>query len=217
MLNAFPPAYLYQQYALDSNLQALVAGINAYQQGLTNRLLGFNLPIYPQLVGPAPPSLLDWVALGLYGMLRPVFIYASGGVPGGENAVYDSGEYDSFIYDGGGGSSTYSYQLATDDQFQRCLTWNFYKGDGFQFNARWLKRRVERFLQGTNGWDPGVLLNGWANVQDTYDVSVVFTATEVTITIPPTYGTVGQILQQAFTTGGVLNVPVEYGYTVVIS
>lgn len=38
-----------------------------------------------------------------------------------------------------------------DDQYKRCLTWNFYKDDGFIFCVEWLKRRVARFLYGTNG------------------------------------------------------------------
>lgn len=70
-------------------------------------------------------------------------------------------------------NSTYGYyrptlggELATDDVFQRCLTWEFFKGDGTQFTIAWLKRRVERWLGGPNGVDPGV--------NQTYQVSVTF-------------------------------------------
>lgn len=57
-------------------------------------------------------------------------------------------------------------QLVSDDIFQRCLTWQFYKGDGTTFSIEWLKRRVVRFLTGANGTDPGV--------QQEWQVSVTF-------------------------------------------
>lgn len=61
---------------------------------------------------------------------------------------------------------TLGNMLATDDVYKRVVTWAFYKGDGKVFNIRWLKRRVMRFLEGTNGADPGV--------DQTYQVSVRF-------------------------------------------
>ena len=57
--------------------------------------------------------------------------------------------------------------LSSDDIFQRCITWAFYKGDGKVFNVRWLKRRIQRWLSGPNGVDPGV--------NQTYQISVTFT------------------------------------------
>ena len=56
--------------------------------------------------------------------------------------------------------------VTTDDIFKRIITWNFYKGDGKVFNIRWLKRRIMRFLYGTNGSAP--------NIDQTYQVSVTF-------------------------------------------
>jgi hypothetical protein len=52
--------------------------------------------------------------------------------------------------------------LATDEVYKRVVTWAFYKGDGKVFNIRWLKRRVMRFLEGTN------------DINQTYQVSVRF-------------------------------------------
>jgi hypothetical protein len=56
--------------------------------------------------------------------------------------------------------------VTSDDIFKRIMTWNFYKGDGMVFSARWLKRRVVRFLTGVDGSAP--------NVDETYNVSVTF-------------------------------------------
>jgi hypothetical protein len=56
----------------------------------------------------------------------------------------------------------------SDDVFRRCITWNFYKGDGNTFNIRWLKRRIQRFLNGVNGTAP--------NIDNTYGISVSFGA-----------------------------------------
>jgi hypothetical protein len=61
--------------------------------------------------------------------------------------------------------------LATDDVYQRVVTWAFYKGDGKVFNIRWLKRRIMRFLEGINGTDPGV--------NQTYQISVRFGAPNI--------------------------------------
>ncbi len=58
--------------------------------------------------------------------------------------------------------------LATDDIFQRCITWAFYKGDGKVFNVRWLKRRIQRWMDGPNGIDPGV--------NQTYNISISFSS-----------------------------------------
>ena len=58
--------------------------------------------------------------------------------------------------------------ITTDDIFKRIMTWNFYKGDGHEFNVRWLKRRIMRFLTGPDGSAP--------NVDQTYIISVTFGA-----------------------------------------
>ncbi len=60
---------------------------------------------------------------------------------------------------------------ATDDVFKRCITWSFYKGDGRVFNIRWLKRRLQRWLNGVDGTDIGYISGG---VDQTYQISVTF-------------------------------------------
>src|SRR5262249_41238080 len=60
--------------------------------------------------------------------------------------------------------------VTTDDIYRRILTWHFFKGDGKYFNARWLKRRIWRFLFGENGWSP--LWVGDATIGDTRQISI---------------------------------------------
>jgi hypothetical protein len=52
-----------------------------------------------------------------------------------------------------------------DDIFRRVITWHFFKGDGLVFNIWWLKRRVWRFLMGTDGKN--------FNIDQTYRVSII--------------------------------------------
>ncbi len=61
--------------------------------------------------------------------------------------------------------------LVDDDVFKRVISWHFFKGDGRVFNVRWLKRRIQRFLNGMNGTDPGV--------NQTYQISVLFEAPNI--------------------------------------
>src|ERR1019366_5348616 len=118
------------------------------------------LPVY--INGSIAGSLLDWVAEGIYGIVRPAL--SSGG-----NSVI-------------GPFNTYGFNVlemnqrktiappaatpTTDDLFKRIITWNFFKGDGRVFNIRYLKRRIMRFLVGTGGITP--------NIDTTYGVSVTF-------------------------------------------
>lgn len=204
MLATFPPSYLYQGFKNDPDLQALVAAQNTYQQAFLDRQLGLNLPIYTGVGSLVSGALLDWVALGLYDMRRPVFGFLTGtSVVGGD---YNTANYNTQDYNGSGISQTFSYQVATDDQFQRCITWNFYKGDGAQFTSRWLKRRVQRFLTGLNGTDPGI--------DQTYLVSVAWNSgNAVVITCDSSFGDIIDVLRQALA-GGFLFVPFDYSFTV---
>ena len=162
-------SYLYQQYNDDDDLQAFVAAFNAIAQGYVSWFATVPLAVYtsPLIVG----TLLDWVAEGVYGMQRPTLS------PGGAKTV---GPLNTYPYDtlplnvrrvivpSGAGP-------ASDDVFKRIMTWNFYKGDGNVFNCRWLKRRIMRFLIGSNGSAP--------NVDQTYPVSVTFGASSIAIRI----------------------------------
>jgi hypothetical protein len=152
-------SYVYQQYADDDDLQAFAAAYNGLAQVYIEWFATLSLAVYtnPLIAG----SLLDWVAQGIYGMMRPTL--SSG-------RVLAKGPYNTFAY------NTWplnklkitapNVAVTTDDIFKRIMTWNFYKGDGTRFNVRWLKRRIMRFLEGVNGAAP--------NIDNTYIVSVTF-------------------------------------------
>jgi hypothetical protein len=143
------PSYLYQEYSDDEDLQGFVDAQNACQQDYVDTFNALNLPIY---TGPiVAGKLLDWVGAGLYGMNRPAL---QSGLPNqlgplntwGPNWLVPINEL---------------FQLAPgdivitdDDLYRRILTWHLFKGDGNYFSIRWLKRRVWRFLYGTNGTTP---------------------------------------------------------------
>lgn len=154
------PSYLYQEYNDDETLQAFVEAQNILTQGDVDWFVEIGLPVYtnPLIVGP----LLDLVALGIYGMTRA-------SLPSGTNQ--DEGVYDTFVFDELAFNDyiivgNQNFYVTTDDIFKRILTWHLYKGDGKVFDVRWLKRRIMRFLFGTNGTDPPV--------DQTYPVSVIF-------------------------------------------
>jgi hypothetical protein len=200
------PSYLYEQYNDDDNLWALVNSYNGLAQGYLDWFNNINLPVYTgdQISG----SLLDWVATGIYGLPRPTLSYSAGLPSVGPFNTYP---LDSIAFDTGNTAVTTTVFNVTDDIYKRILTWCFYKGDGFVFTARWLKRRVMRFLAGVNGTDPGV--------NQTYQISVKYTGTTVVnITIssgtaPTTYAPV----LRAAILSGVLPLPFQYSYNVLIS
>ncbi len=176
-LSTIIPSYLYQEYADDDNLQAFVQAQNTLAQTYLTYVNALNLPIYTRLSGP----LLNWVAEGLYGMIRPNLSSSTSNAIGPFNTY----PYNTLALATGAGTGTTTFFNVTDDLFKRMITWNFYKGDGFTFNTSWLKRRVMRFLGGTDGIDYGV--------SETYQVSVQFVgATTINITVhagsqPTTY------------------------------
>lgn len=175
-------ARLYWEYSGDDNVQPFVTAENQISQYFLDWFNTIGLPIYTNgnIIGP----LLDWVGAGLYGMPRPSiahllptsFLGTYGTVPfgGAASLPVPSGPKaipfgrDDFI------SPVTSY-VATDDLYKRVLTWHFYKGDGKVFSARWLKRRVMRFLIGVDGTAPPI---GF-----TPQISVVVAAGIGTITI----------------------------------
>lgn len=152
------PSYLYVQYADDDDLQAFVAAYNEIAQSYVDWFVNISLPVYTGLSG----ALLDWVVAGLYGMTRPSL---STGIPltiGPINTVLNNflPINDLKII-----TPTDLY-ATTDDVFKRIVTFNFFKGDGKVFTTRWLKRRVMRFLTGTDG--------SKGETDETYPISVTF-------------------------------------------
>jgi hypothetical protein len=199
MLKTIIPSYLYQQYYDDSDLQAFVGAYNTLAQEYLDWFNNLNLPIYTVQNGAA----LDWVALGLYGLVRPT-------LPQGSYlrlGEYDSVPYDTLSYDTEKLISPTSFYITTDDIFKRIITWNFYKGDGYQFNITWLKKRIQRFLQGTNGT--------LAVLDNTYQVSVTFAADNV-VNIHITTGGLTQFafIMQSGINSGALELPFQYTYNV---
>jgi hypothetical protein len=171
------PSYLYEQYRNDDNLAAFVRAYNKLTQQYVTWFNQINLPVYtgPLIAG----SLLDWVAEGLYGITRP----ALGSGTNRNLGPYNTVAYNTLAYNQLKKIGPQNVTATTDDIFKRIITWNFYKGDGKVFNIRWLKRRVMRFLEGTNGVN--------FNVSTTYSVSVTFgVGNQVNINLSNTIRTV---------------------------
>lgn len=154
------PSYLYEEYADDDDLQAFVRAYNEMAQEYVDWFNSIGLPIYTG--DPIAGDLLDWVAEGLYGMIRPAL---------GSGRNRDLGPLNTFAM------NTIPFNqrriigpsdvtATSDDVFKRIITWAFFKGDGKNFSIRWLKRRVMRFLYGTNGTN--------FNVEATYQISITF-------------------------------------------
>lgn len=197
MITKILPAYLYQQYNDDEDLTAFFTAYNVLAQQYLDGTNTLNLPIYTQPTG----MLLDWVALGIYGIVRPSLSTPAVSSPLG---VYDTVPYDTTAYTQDIKTSPSSFYVVTDDYFKRIITWNFYKGDGFQYTTEWLKRRIKRFLFGLNGID--------FRIDNTYEISVTYTAPN-TINIHIPNLDVSPIFKSAIQ-GGVLNVPFQYIYNI---
>ena len=156
------PAFLYQEYNDDDDLQAFFRAFNELSQEDVDWFVEVGLPLYPGLSG----GLLDRVAAGLYGMLRPALPTGRNRNVGplntwGPNALVVPLNVEKKV-------GNQNFVATTDDVFKRILTWHFFKGDGKVFTVPWLKRRVMRFLFGAGGVDPGI--------DNTYPVSVTFGA-----------------------------------------
>ena len=144
MLTQILPSYVYTQYADDVNVQAFASAYNQLAQSYLDTFNGVNLPVYTGLNG----ALLDWVAQGLYGKIRPSLPVLELKPPTGP---YGTSTFGTLPFGALRAAAAPNYILATDDIFKRCLTWALYKGDGKQYSTRWLKRRVARFLSDENG------------------------------------------------------------------
>ena len=197
MITKILPAYLYQQYNEDPDLTAFFTAYNVLAQQYLDNTNNLNLPIYTQPTG----ALLDWVALGIYGIKRPSL---STPAEFSNLGVYDTVPYDTTAYTEDIKTSPASFYVVTDDYFKRIITWNFYKGDGFQYTTEWLKRRIKRFLYGLNGVN--------FRIDNTYEISVTYTAPN-TINIHIPNLDVSPIFESAIQ-GGVLNVPFQYIYNI---
>lgn len=188
------PAYLYEQYADDEDLQAFVRAYNGQAQGYVDWFNAIALPVYtgPLITG----ALLDWVAAGLYGLSRPA-------LSSGRNR--NLGPLNTYALNTLALNARHSVgpsdvAVTSDDVFKRILTWLLFKGDGKVFDVRWLKRRIMRFLLGANGANP--------NIDATYQVSVTFgVGNQVNITLVTGARTItgGAILNRFALNGAAFN------------
>jgi len=146
-LSDITPSYLYAQYQDDETLQAFIDSYNSMTQGYLDWFNNTPLAIYtfPTVTG----SLLDWTGRNLYHVTRPAISTYSASYFGALITVPTITRATSTSVYTSSGSST----LVSDDVYKRVITWFQYKGDGMQSSLTWLRRRVARFLYGTNGAD----------------------------------------------------------------
>lgn len=166
------PSYLYEQYQDDDDLQAWVRAYNASQQAYVDWFNQTPLSIYTNpLIGG---SLLDWVAQGLYGMIRPTLTVGTAHIIG----PYNTSLFNQLGFNSIRRINPTGANVATDDIFKRIMTWRLYRGDGKTFNMNWLKRRCIRFLGGVDGTDV-VIDNTYAvsaNYSSRFNVDLVLPA-----------------------------------------
>ncbi len=188
----------WQQYPLQAGAQGYLDEANA-----------LFLPDY--LVQTEP--LLDWIGNSLYGQPRTDLQ---------STPPLTSGPYNTIIINGNAGTTLFPLNtikrinqgtsvIVTDQAYKRIIQWNNYKGDGFQFTVRWLKRRVQRFIFGAAIYSD-VTTPNW---DQTYQVSVTFTDTyEVKITLSGVYNNQLATILQAAISSAVVLLPFQYTFTV---
>lgn len=194
------PSYPFVQYRDDPNIVAFFDAYNEMAQEYLDELNSLSLPYWPS---PAlSGKLLDWVVEGIYGETRPLLQVSQDAIAKG---AYNTIDYNTIPYAGMKNFVPSATTYVVDDYFKRILTWNFYKGDGFQFNIDWLKRRIARFLRGPNGIDPPVT--------DTFDISVVPNNGVFAILLPDSSDGVGNFLKAAIEQR-IVKLPFIYSFTV---
>lgn len=178
------PAYVYVQYDDDANVSAFFYSYNALSQANLDQINSYQLPIYLNQTG----NLLSWAASSIYGVFRPSLSSGGPRAVGPINTFqFNTDEFNESKFV----NSSTNY-IADDLTYQRIIQWNTFKGDGYQFSIRWLKRRVQRFLHGDIFPD------------ETYGVSVRFTGpTDVLITVTrPNFRLIGGAFYNAANFGG---------------
>lgn len=187
-------SYPYVTYASDDAVTAFFEAYNIYAQAYLDYFNQLDLPIYTK--GPVQGPLLDWVATSIYGISRPALPTALGSPPQGPVNTFT---VNSLTWNGYRPGVPDTFTATSDDVFRRIITWDFYKGDGKTFNPRWLKRRINRFLNGVNGTDV-------AN-DTTFDISVAPTSFQVwSITLA---NTPASVIFKIGVEAGVLELPFQ--------
>ncbi|WES88768.1 hypothetical protein [Dickeya fangzhongdai] len=162
MLNEIIKSYLYTQYNDDDDIRAFVTAYNAMAQEIYSWMMNANLPIF--IGGYNAGDQLRWIARGIYGVKPPILVSSQRQTYG----PYNSALFNQLPFNGWKVVNKSQQVTVSDDLFKRIMTWNFYKGDGFNFTIPWLKRRIMRFLTGADGvdvvndqrWSISVLFSG---------------------------------------------------------
>lgn len=202
-LNKTIPAYPFVQFNDDPNVVAFFTAYNQITQTYLNAFNKLSLPFWPN--GNINGYLLDWIAEGIYGVRRPYVKISEGSVAKGE---YDTVEYDAITYSRLKRHQHGKTQYLPDEYFKRVLTWDFYKGDGFQFSIPWLKRRLARFIHGKAGAAP--------LLENTFDISVTCAGGVFNIKIPDYGDGVGSFLCTAIGQR-LVNLPFIYTFNVMVN
>lgn len=173
MLDEIIRSYLYVQYNTDKDLQSLVDSYNHFAQTFYDSLKDTPFPVFTgEKIGG---DLLTWVVKGIYGVDRPLLVNVKTELRG----VYNHLQYNTLPYADFKREVTNEQPTNDDDLFKRILTWNFYRGDGFNFTVAWFKRRIVRFLTGEFGT---------AGATDAhFSVSVIFEENQIIVRIQRQY------------------------------
>lgn len=215
MLKTTIPAYPFREYADDDNIRSFFDMFNVASQQYLDWFNQVGLPYYPGLSG----ELLQWVGIGLYGVPYYNALQSSSTPAVGplNTANLNTIPLDFYSF------PTETFFQVTDDVYKRIITWNFYKGDGKRFCPRWLKRRIMRFIVGTNGIDPQPWNDDFVvGCENTTALSVQFSGTTCTITLSQLAlsamlqlaPNILTIFKSAFLAPGVLEKPIEWDYVV---
>lgn len=195
------PAYPYQQFSDDTDINALFSATNEIAQSVLTWMLDHPLALYmrPALSG----GLLDYAAYCLYGIARHQVGYSQiTNIAGAINTM----PVNTLDIDDNQLPRTSMRFTLTDDIFKRILTWHLYKGDGVQFSIPWLKRRIMRFLSGDDG-------HAW-RFNSTAPVSIAIHESTVAISIAK--GTADErllLLLSALIKNGLVPVPPTFSYS----
>jgi len=187
-------SYLYQQYQDDLDLKAFVDSFNMQAQDYADWCNSINLPIYTGLSG----LMLDWIGANYYGFPRPSIGVSSG-------AIYNIATYNVDTF----GLGSTEFIAASDDVYKRILTWKLYRDDGFFMSINWLKKRLKRFLIGTNGAAP--------RIENTDEISVKVSNTNtinIVINYPSDAASVTLLIESM--NSGFLDMPWQYT-TIIVS
>lgn len=196
------PAYPFIQYNDDEDVVAFFDAYNEIAQRYLDAFNALQLPCWTsQLI---TGWLLDWIAQGIYGQLRPALQITKEQTQKGD---YNTIEYNTIPYATISNYVAGQYSYLSDDLFKRVLTWNFYKNDGFQFSVPWFKRRIARFIRGKDGIDPPV--------DETFDISITSKNGTFFVYIPDYDDGVAEALASCIEQGFV-KLPFMYTYVVVV-